>query len=191
MPDSLSYCLLLSSPSLFPFCLPCLWKSNYLSLFYLLVHLISFSPNSHPPSSFPFFGRPDFSFQVDSQPGSCLSPLELKFLDCWQLSTFLLIARVAHYSFYSAFSYPSVTSCFSIIWSFLYFTSSLMNFTLPGHPLTCLFLSQTAFHITSPYSFPVMFFIDLCLAVISRHPSIFFTSLFWLCCYSCVALIHT
>lgn len=62
-----------------------------------------------------------------------------------------------------------------------------MNFSLLAHPLTCLFLSQTAFHSISPYSFPVMFYIDLCLAVISRHPSNFFPSFFlslllWLCC---------
>lgn len=48
-----------------------------------------------------------------------------------------------------------------------------MNFSLLAHPLTCLFLSQTAFHPNFPDSFPVMFSIDLRLAVISGHPSNF------------------
>lgn len=71
-------------------------------------------------SSPPFLRRPDFSFHVDSQPGSSLSLLEFKFLDCCQLSTPLLIARVVLSSFHSVFPHLSVTSCFS----FLYFLLS-------------------------------------------------------------------
>lgn len=73
-----------------------------------------------PSISSPFFlRRPDFSLHVDSQPGSSLSPLEFRFLDCCQLSTLLLITGVLLSSFHSVFPLPSVTFCFSSLHSFL------------------------------------------------------------------------
>lgn len=124
MLDSCFYCLFLSGQSLFYFYLSSLWKFNYYCLFYL--------PGSSASFLFPdffflfsissplFLRRPDFSFHVDNQPGSSLSLLEFQFLDCCQLSTLLLIAGVVLSSFHSVFPLPSVTFCFSSLYSFLF-----------------------------------------------------------------------
>lgn len=130
-------------------------------------------------SSPPFLRRPDFSFHVDSQPGSSLSLLEFKFLDCCQLSTPLLIARVVLSSFHSVFPHLSEKHFllfFLVFPSFLCLTSPLTDFSLLACSLACLFLSQIAFHPDSPASFPVMFFIALHLTVTSVYPLNYFFS---------------